>query len=75
MSWMKRIVALVLLVVGVVWIGQGLNLIPGSPMTSFITDSFMTGQPEWAVAGAVLVALAGAIARTMVWRRPDRGKG
>ncbi len=69
MSWMKRIVALVLLVVGVGWIGQGLNLIPGSPMTSF-----MTGQPEWAVAGAVLVAFAAAIARTLVWRRPDRGE-
>ena len=75
MLWMKRIVALLLLIVGVGWIGQELKLIPFSPMTSFITDSFMTGQPEWAVAGAVLVAMAAALARTLVWRRPDRGKG
>ncbi len=36
-------VAVVLVVVGAVWIGQGLGFIPGS---------FMTGDPFWALAGA-----------------------
>jgi hypothetical protein len=39
-----------LIVTGGVWIGQGLGYIPGS---------FMTGDPFWAVAGA-LFALGGA---------------
>jgi hypothetical protein len=47
-----RVVAIVLLVVGAVWIGQGLNLIKGSAMT---------GSNVWAVAGAVLVIAAGVI--------------
>ena len=38
-------------VVGGVWIGQGLNLIPGS---------FMTGNRMWFYLG-ILVALAGAV--------------
>jgi hypothetical protein len=35
--------------VGLVWIGQGLNLIKGS---------FMTGQLQWAVVGLVLLLVA-----------------
>jgi hypothetical protein len=42
--------AIVLLAAGVVWIGQGTGLIPGS---------FMTGDPRWAAIGAVC-AIAGA---------------
>lgn len=41
----------VAVVVGGVWIGQGLNLIPGS---------FMTGNRMWFYLG-ILVALAGAV--------------
>jgi hypothetical protein len=37
------------LLVGCVWILQGINILPGS---------FMTGQTKWAIFGAVLV-LAG----------------
>ncbi len=44
-----RVVGILLILVGVVWFLQGINLLPGS---------FMTGQPEWAVAG-VLTFLAG----------------
>jgi hypothetical protein len=40
------IIAVVLLVVGVVWIGQGVGLIGGS---------FMTGEAFWVVAGAFLI--------------------
>ncbi len=47
MRWLRGILGAVLLVLGVVWIGQGLNVIPGS---------FMTGQVIWAIVGAILVA-------------------
>jgi len=56
----------VAILIGLVWVGQGLNLIPGS---------FMTGDPTWFVIGAV-VALAGVLAllaglrRTPATRRP-----
>ena len=37
------------MVVGVVWIGQGVGLIPGS---------FRTGRIEWSIIGSVLAAVA-----------------
>jgi len=49
MLWVRLIAGVVVGLLGLVWLGQGLSLIPGS---------FMTGQLQWAVAGAVLVALA-----------------
>jgi F0F1-type ATP synthase assembly protein I len=42
-------IALLLALVGIVWIGQGVGIIGGS---------FMTGSPLWAVVGAVLLGLA-----------------
>jgi hypothetical protein len=42
-------VGVVAILIGLLWVGQGLNLIPGS---------FMTGDPKWFVIGAVLT-LAG----------------
>ncbi|HLF37074.1 MAG TPA: hypothetical protein VI520_03970 [Anaerolineales bacterium] len=45
----KLIPALLLILVGIGWFLQGINVLPGS---------FMTGQPEWAVAGG-LAFLAG----------------
>lgn len=44
-----RILAALLIFLGIVWILQGLNVLPGS---------FMTGQIQWAWRGA-LVALLG----------------
>jgi len=44
-----RIFGILLILVGVAWFLQGINVLPGS---------FMTGQLEWAVAG-VLAFLAG----------------
>lgn len=46
----RLVVAVVALLVGVVWIGQGLGLIGGSAMSD---------QPIWAVVGAGLVVIAG----------------
>lgn len=57
----------VLLLVGLVWMGQGLNLIPGS---------FMTGDPKWFVIGAVC-ALGGLVLAPLgvSRRRSDSGRG
>lgn len=48
----RRILAMVSILfalTGVVWIGQGIGMIPGS---------FMTGQPIWAVIGAALLVVS-----------------
>jgi hypothetical protein len=44
-----RVVLALALVMGLVWIGQGIGLIPGS---------FMTGRVEWAVIGSLLAGFA-----------------
>ena len=49
MRYAVRIVAIALIVVGAIWILQGVNVLPGS---------FMTGQIRWAYRGA-FVAVAG----------------
>ena len=54
LRYIATILAGPLLLVGVIWVLQGLNLLPGS---------FMTGQIIWAVYGAPM-ALAGA---ALVW--------
>jgi hypothetical protein len=45
-SWVRRAIAIVLIVVGVVWFFQGIGVIEGS---------FMTGEALWAVIGTVCV--------------------
>jgi len=45
-----NIVAALLIVTGIVWILQGINILPGS---------FMTGQTQWAFAGIILLFAAG----------------
>ena len=47
--------------VGLVWVGQGVGLIPGS---------FMTGAGFWAVMGAGLLVVAAVIVAAEVRRRP-----
>jgi len=49
MTWVRLVVGIVLGLLGLVWVGQGLNLIKGS---------MMTGQPQWAVIGVVLIFVA-----------------
>lgn len=53
----------VAILIGLVWVGQGLNLIPGS---------FMTGDPKWFVIGAV-VALGGVLLVIAGVSRSPRG--
>jgi hypothetical protein len=50
----RRIGAILLIATGLVWIGQGIGLIPGS---------FMTGDPFWAVIGAAAVIIGILVAR------------
>jgi hypothetical protein len=55
------VLSVLLVLTGVVWILQGINILPGS---------FMTGHIEWAIAGAVSLIFGiglGAYTR----RRPD----
>ena len=48
MRMLMMIVGALLVLMGGVWILQGINVLPGS---------FMTGQTKWAVYGAVAVAV------------------
>lgn len=54
MSMSRAAAAVVLALLGIVWIGQGVGVIPGS---------FMTSDVRWAVAGVVLLIIAG----VLVW--------
>ena len=56
-------IALLLALVGIVWIGQGVGVIGGS---------FMTGSLFWAFAGAVVLALAALVLAMERRRPPDR---
>jgi len=52
MPWGRVILGVVMVAIGLVWLLQGVRVLPGS---------FMTGSAFWAVAGAV-VAVVGVIA-------------
>jgi uncharacterized membrane protein HdeD (DUF308 family) len=47
MKMLGKIVGLLMLLLGTIWILQGINILPGS---------FMTGQTQWAVYGALCCA-------------------
>ncbi len=63
MRWGLRIVGVLMVLLGGVWIGQGLNLIPGS---------FMTGQAFWAWAGAATFVVGVALLALGLRRRKER---
>ena len=52
-----RIIAVMLVTLGVIWMLQGVGVLPGS---------FMTGQLKWAAYGALSIAVGVAL---LVWNR------
>ncbi len=48
MKTATKVLGILLMIIGVVWILQGINVLPGS---------FMTGQMQWAVYGAIAVVV------------------
>ena len=62
MTIARRIVGALLVLTGVVWIGQGLDVIHGSSMT---------GSTFWAIVGALCVVV-GLGLLSWPWRQPRR---
>ena len=60
----RLVIALVLGLVGLVWLGQGLGYIPGS---------FMTGSQFWATIGTLLLVVAVGIVVLEARRSRSRG--
>ena len=58
----RWIIAAVLILVGAIWIGQGLGFFPGS--------GFMDGDATWALIGAVLAVVGVVVAWTAFRSRP-----
>jgi hypothetical protein len=58
----RMMLALALVAVGLVWIGQGLGVLRGS--------SFMVDDSRWAILGAVAVVLGAAVALSVRRTRP-----
>jgi hypothetical protein len=60
MRMLMTIVGVLLVLIGGIWILQGINVLPGS---------FMTGQTKWAIYGA-LAAVAGIVLIVLARRGP-----
>lgn len=60
MRTLLAVVGAILVLVGLVWLLQGIGILPGS---------FMTGQPRWAVYGATAIVV-GALVVAFSRRRP-----
>jgi hypothetical protein len=58
----RWIIAVVLIVIGAAWIGQGLGFFPGT--------GFMDGDITWAITGAVLAIVGIVVAWTAFRKRP-----
>ena len=56
----RLLASLLLIAVGLVWIGQGTGMLTG--------NSFMVGDPLWAIIGIVMV-VAGVALAVSAWRR------
>ena len=48
MKTAARVLGIILMIIGTIWILQGINILPGS---------FMTGQTKWAINGAIAVVV------------------
>jgi hypothetical protein len=49
MKWVLYVVALLLFLPGLTFFLQGINILPGS---------YMTGDPQWAINGGIMMAIA-----------------
>jgi hypothetical protein len=58
-------IGMILVLLGTTWVFQGINVLPGS---------FMTGQTQWAIYGAIAFAV-GAGMLVAAWRMAKRPKG
>ena len=61
---LRLVIAVILVLLGLGWIGQGLGILPGS---------LMSGQVIWAVIGAVLLVAGIVIAARELRRSPPPG--
>jgi hypothetical protein len=59
------IIAVLLILVGIVWFLQGINVLPGS---------FMTGQSQWAVYGGVAMVIGVGLLVIANWKRSSTPK-
>jgi hypothetical protein len=64
MAWVKGIAGGVCVLLGLLWLGQGVNILPGS---------MMSGQLQWAIIGLVLVAVGGWLLWSLVRARGATG--
>jgi hypothetical protein len=64
MHWVMLVAGIVLDLIGIVWLLQGINLLPGS---------FMTGQPFWAGAGIVAMIVGMVLVVLAMRRRAETG--
>lgn len=60
-----NIVGSLLMLLGAIWILQGINVLPGS---------FMTGQIQWAIYGAIALVVGGVLLFAANRRRPPGAK-
>ncbi len=63
MRWIINGVGVVMLLLGGIWLLQGIGVLPGS---------FMTGQAFWAVMGLVLIVVGAAVCFFGIRRRPSK---
>jgi hypothetical protein len=64
LHWVLLAIGIMLDIVGLIWVLQGLNVLPGS---------FMTGQMFWAYAGGVLTVLGMVLVAFAMRRKADYG--
>ncbi len=47
-----KVITVLLMIAGAIWFLQGVNILPGS---------FMTGDPQWAINGAIMIVVGGVV--------------
>ncbi len=63
MSWIARIVGVILILLGALWFLQGVNVIP---------VGFMAGHLQYSALGAVAIIVGAGLIWWVTWRRTGR---